>query len=131
MIERRYRDPLRRLLRQFPAVTVLGPRQCGKTTFIQQTLPGWSYLDLERPSDSAPLAADVEARLAQLGDRVVFDEAQRVPELFPFLRGVVDRDRGRRGRFVLLGSASPSHVRQISESLAGRTAFLNLPPFRW
>ncbi len=131
MIERRYRNQLRRLLRQFPAVTILGPRQCGKTTFIRQALPAWRYLDLESPSDAAPLAADPEARLGQLGDRVIFDEAQRVPELFSVLRGVIDRGRGRRGRFVLLGSASPRLVREISESLAGRTAFLDLAPFRW
>jgi predicted AAA+ superfamily ATPase len=131
MIERHYESVLRRLLRRFPCVTVLGPRQCGKTTFIRAALPAWTYLDLERPSDSAPLAADSEARLTQLGDSVVFDEAQRVPELFPVLRGVIDSRRAQRGRFVLLGSASPSLVRHISESLAGRTAFLDLPPFRW
>ena len=131
MLERHYGPLLRRLLRRFPSVTVLGPRQCGKTTFIGGALPDWTYLDLERPSDSAPLAADPEARLHQLGDRVIFDEAQRVPELFPILRGVIDQRRSRNGRFVLLGSASPSLVRQISESLAGRTAFLDLSPFRW
>ncbi|MGH7830746.1 MAG: ATP-binding protein, partial [Candidatus Binatia bacterium] len=131
MVERQYGPLLRRLLRRFPAVTVLGPRQCGKTTFIRATLPAWTYLDLERPSDSVPLAADAEARLDQLGDRVIFDEAQRVPELFPVLRGVIDSRRSRNGRFVLMGSASPSLVRSISESLAGRTAFLDLSPFRW
>lgn len=131
MVGRRYRDALRRLLRRFPVVTVLGPRQCGKTTFIRQALPDWTYLDLERPSDVAPLAADPEARLGQLRGRVIFDEAQRLPDLFPVLRGVVDRERSRKGRFVLLGSASPALVRHISESLAGRTAFLDLPPFRW
>jgi len=131
MIERSYGPLLRRLLRRFPSVTILGPRQCGKTTFIRRALPDWTYLDLERPSDSVPLAADPEARLNQLGDRVIFDEAQRVPEVFPILRGVIDRRRSRNGRFVLLGSASPSLVRQISESLAGRTAFLDLSPFRW
>jgi len=131
MIERYYRPLLRRLLRRFPSVTVLGPRQCGKTTFIRRALPTWSYLDLERPSDSVPLAADPEARLNQLGDKVVFDEAQRVPEIFPILRSVIDSRRSRRGRFVLLGSASPSLIRRISESLAGRTAFLDLSPFRW
>ena len=131
MIERHYGPLLRRLLRRFPAVTVLGPRQCGKTTFIRRALPAWTYLDLERPSDSVPLAADPEARLNQVGDRVVFDEAQRVPELFPILRSIIDSRRSRRGRFVLLGSASPSLVRRISESLAGRTAFLDLSPFRW
>ena len=131
MVERKYGNRLRQLLRQFPAVTVLGPRQCGKTTFIRQMLPQWTHLDLERPSHAAPLAADPEARLAQLGDRIVFDEAQRLPELFPVLRSTIDAQRSRRGRFVLLGSASPSLVRAISESLAGRTAFLDLSPLRW
>ena len=131
MLARGYRTSLLRLLGRFPAVTVLGPRQCGKTTFIRQALPEWTYLDLERPSDVAPLAADPEARLEQLGERVILDEAQRLPELFPILRGLIDRRRRGRGRFVLLGSASPSLVRGISETLAGRTAFLDLPPFRW
>ena len=131
MIDRAYDGMLRGMLRRFPAVTVLGPRQCGKTTFIRQALPGWTYLDLERPADALPLAADPEARLDQLGDRVIFDEAQRVPELFPVLRSRIDRRRSHPGRFVLLGSASPSLVRGISESLAGRTVFLDLPPFRW
>lgn len=131
MVVRRFERLLRSLLRQFPAVTVLGPRQCGKTTFVRAALPGWRYVDLERPRDVAPLAADPEARLEQLGDRVILDEAQRLPELFPVLRGMIDRQRARRGRFVLLGSASPSLVRGLSESLAGRTAFLDLPPFRW
>ena len=131
MVTRQYGQVLRDLLRRFPVVTVLGPRQCGKTTFIRQALPDWTYLDLERPSQAAPLAADPEVRLQQLGGSVILDEAQRLPELFPVLRGVVDRARSRRARFVLLGSASPALVRQISESLAGRTALLDLPPFRW
>ena len=131
MIPRGYASVFRGLLRRFPAVTILGPRQCGKTTFAREVLRGWTYVDLERPSDAAPLAADPEARLAQLGDRVILDEAQRLPELFPVLRSVLDARRSRRGRYVLLGSASPSLVRGISESLAGRTGFLDLPPFRW
>lgn len=131
MIERHFHARLRRLLKQFPAVTVLGPRQCGKTTFIREALRDWTYLDLERPSDVAPLQTDPEARIESLGDSVIFDEAQRVPGLFPVLRGAIDRNRPRSGRFVLLGSASPTLVGQISESLAGRTAFLDLPPFRW
>ena len=131
MLARSSGDTLRGLLRRWPAVTVLGPRQSGKTTFVRQALPVWTYLDLERPSDLAPLLADPEARLEQLGDRVIFDEAQRAPALFPVLRGAIDRARSRRGRFVLLGSAAPELVRGSSESLAGRTAFLDMAPFRW
>jgi len=131
MVTRQFWDVLRGLLRRWPAVLLLGPRQCGKTTFIRQALPEWTYVDLERPSHSAPFLADPEARLAQLGDRVIFDEVQRVPQLFAVLRSVIDERRARHGRFVLLGSAAPELSRGISESLAGRTAFLDLPPFRW
>jgi hypothetical protein len=131
MLARRYAGVLNGLLRRWPAVAVLGPRQCGKTTFIRQALPDWTYVDLERPSDVAPFAADPEARLDQLGDRIILDEAQRAPALFSVLRSTIDRRRSRRGGFVLLGSASPQLVRGISESLAGRIAYLDLPPFRW
>lgn len=110
---------------------MLGPRQCGKTTFARHALPGWTYVDLERPSDAAPLLADPEARLAQLGDHVIFDEAQRVPALFDILRSAIDQHRSRHGRFLLLGSSSPRLVTGVAESLAGRTAFLDLPAFRW
>ncbi len=131
MITRHFWPVLRGLLRRWPAVLLLGPRQCGKTTFIRQALPGWTYVDMERPSDAAPFLADPEARLAQLGDHIIFDEAQRVPEIFAVLRSLIDERRAKHGRFVLLGSAAPTLVRGISESLAGRTAFLDLPPFRW
>jgi hypothetical protein len=131
VIPRHHVGTLRRLLRQFPAVTILGPRQCGKTTFARHALPGWHYVDLESPREATPLQADPVARLAQLGDRVVLDEAQRVPEIFPVLRGVLDAKSSRVGRYVLLGSAAPSLTRGVSESLAGRTAFLDLPPLRW
>ncbi len=131
MLARHAASALSRLLKGFPAVTILGARQCGKTTFIRRALPDWTYLDLERPSDLAPLAEDPEARLNQLGTRVVFDEAQRLPALFPVLRGVIDAHRGRKGRFVLLGSAAPALARGISESLAGRTGFIDMTPLRW
>jgi predicted AAA+ superfamily ATPase len=131
MLPRHFAGELRRLMSRFPAVTVLGPRQCGKTTFVRAELPGWTYVDLERPSDVAPLAADPAARLLQLGRAVILDEAQRLPEIFPVLRGLIDGQESRRARYLLLGSAAPSLVSGISETLAGRTGFLELPPFRW
>lgn len=131
MLPRAYADELRRKLRHFPVLVLLGPRQSGKTTFIRASLPDWRYLDLEKPSDLAPLAADPEARLGQLGDRLIIDEAQRFPAIFSILRSLVDAGRKRNGRFVLLGSASPDLIRGVSETLAGRAAFLELTPFQW
>ncbi len=127
MYHRAWASELQRKLANFPIVAILGPRQCGKTTFARQQLQDWTYLDLERPSDRRPLEADIEARLRGLGDHVVLDEAQRLPDLFPVLRSLTDENRQTKGRWVLLGSASFELVRGISESLAGRIAFIELP----
>jgi predicted AAA+ superfamily ATPase len=116
------------LLRSFPAVLLVGPRQCGKSTLARHALPGWTHVDLERPLDFDTVSADVEGFLEANPRRLVIDEAQRLPEVFPALRHRIDRSKGR-GRFVLLGSASPALVRSVSESLAGRVAVLELTPF--
>ncbi len=131
MIKRHFAADLLRKLKTFPLVTLLGPRQCGKTTFIRDQLESWTYVDLERPSDFEPLAADPEHWLNAWQRRVIFDEAQRLPALFPVLRSHVDGNRSRKGQFVLLGSASPALAQQMSESLAGRTSFIEMTPFRW
>jgi predicted AAA+ superfamily ATPase len=120
---------LARLLREFPAVLVYGPRQCGKSTLLEACLPDWRRLDLERPADEALLLADLEGFLAAHPRRLALDEAQRLPALFPALRHALDRGRGN-GRYVLTGSASPALVRQVSETLAGRIGLLELTPFR-
>jgi len=112
-------------------VCVLGPRQCGKTTFIRSALPRWRYLDLEKASDAARLAEDPEDALRRLGSAFILDEAQRLPAVFPSLRSFVDANRARKGQLVMLGSASLSLITQISESLAGRVGFLDMTPFRW
>lgn len=127
MYARIWVEELQRKLSNFPVVAVIGARQSGKTTFARSELKDWTYLDLERPSDRRPLEADIEARLRTLGNRVIIDEAQRLPELFPVLRSLTDEDRSRKGRWVLLGSASFDLIRGISESLAGRIAFIELP----
>lgn len=119
------------LLKQFPAVAILGPRQCGKTTFARQFLKGWKYFDLEKPSDFTYLSQDIEAAFKELDHPFILDEAQQFPQLFPFLRGFIDERRQKNGRVVLLGSASPTLIKQISESLAGRIGFLEMTPFQW
>jgi hypothetical protein len=120
---------LERLLREFPVVLVLGPRQCGKSTLVRALRPSWRALDLERPADLALLQADLEGFLRQHPRHVIIDEAQRLPDLFPALRHFVDRS-GVRGRYLLTGSANPALVRTVSESLAGRVGLLELTPFR-
>lgn len=127
-IVRRIGKRLNSLLRSFPAVLLAGPRQCGKSTLARHTLPGWMYLDLERPADLALLTADIEGFFDAHPRSVVIDEAQRLPELFPVLRHMIDRSKSK-GRFLLLGSASPGLMRSVSETLAGRIALLELTPF--
>jgi predicted AAA+ superfamily ATPase len=128
-VPRRAAESLRRLLRTFPAVLVYGPRQSGKSTLARRLFPDWLHLDLERPRDAALLGADPEEFFAAHPRRVVLDEVQRMPDLFPVLRHVLDRSPAR-GRFVLTGSASPTLLRGVSETLAGRAGLLELTPFR-
>lgn len=132
MWNRQHADHLRKLARQFPAVLILGPRQVGKTTLARATFPAAPYLDLEQPSLRQLFADDpqfqLESRLAARTRTLVLDEVQCVPEVFAALRGLIDRDRQRHGRFVLLGSAQPALIRQASESLAGRAGILELDP---
>jgi predicted AAA+ superfamily ATPase len=122
---------VRALLRASPVVAILGPRQIGKTTLAREIARTWTgpstVLDLEDPRDLGRLA-DPTTALAPLRGLVVVDEIQRRPELFPVLRVLSDRDR-RPARFLLLGSASPSLLKQSSESLAGRIAYVDLLGF--
>ena len=130
MISRDCLSRLRQLLRNFPVVCILGPRQCGKTTFIKSALPRWQYLDMEKPSDHTRLAADPEDALHRLGSHFILDEVQQVPQLFPVIRNFVDENRTRSGQIVLLGSASPVLIKHAAETLAGRIGFLDMTPFR-
>ena len=117
---------VRARLDRFPAVALIGPRQCGKTT-LARTLSRL-YFDAEQNADRVRL--DLEWDAVAAGRRLaVIDEAQTWPELFPRLRAAIDADRRRNRRFLLLGSVSPGLMREVSESLAGRLALVELTPF--
>lgn|SRR5487761_2003874 len=124
------------LLKQFPAVVLLGPRQAGKTTLALAEMSRRKdaiYLDLELPSAQRQLDDPEAFLLAQHNRLVILDEVQRLPELFAILRGVIDirrRGGGTAGQYLLLGSASGALLHQASESLAGRVAQLELTPFQ-
>ena len=133
MIKRHAQTELLRLLEQFPAVAILGPRQIGKTTLAQQiaarTKPSPVYLDLENPIDLAKLDDPGQYFQTQTDRLIILDEIQRIPGLFQVLRGVIDRRRRagqHAGQFLMLGSASRDLLKQSSESLAGRIAYKEL-----
>jgi len=126
MISRIYARQVRDKLRKFPAVALLGPRQCGKTTLARQF--DSVYFDMETEGSEARLDAEWDT-LATSEKLVVIDEAQQAPGVFSRLRGTIDADRKRNGRFLLLGSVSPGLMENVSESLAGRMGLVRMTPF--
>ncbi len=130
MIHRLIQHNIQGLLKQFPAVVIAGARQIGKSTLAMYIARSRKqkalYFDLELPSDRRKLY-DPESLFRNNSDKlIVIDEAQTMPELFNVLRPVIDNDR-RPGRFLLLGSVSPFLMRNVSQTLAGRVAHIELP----
>jgi predicted AAA+ superfamily ATPase len=126
MIDRAIAAQVRDRLSRHPAVALVGPRQAGKTTLARSF--GGAYFDLEQAGDRTRLDIEWERVCAQR-NLVVLDEAQSWPDVFARLRGAIDAARKRHGRFLLLGSVSPALMTQVSESLAGRLALMELTPF--
>ncbi len=126
MIKRSVQKLIEKRLQTYPAVALVGPRQCGKTT-LAQAMRG-TYFDLEQESDRLRLDLEWDNLVAKK-ELLILDEAQSWPEIFVRLRGAIDQDRNRKGRFLLLGSVSPSLMTHVSESLAGRLSLVELTPF--
>ena len=114
----------------FPAVVILGPRQAGKTTLTRQLMPDWHYADLEDPSDFDRISHDPKFFFEQHPHNLIIDEAQEFPQIFKTLRGIIDADRQKKGRFVITGSSSPELLGHASETLAGRVAIIELGTFK-
>ena len=126
MIPRLARDAVGQALERSPVVAIVGPRQCGKTTLARQLVAAGSanYFDLEDPVSLGRLDEPLTA-LRDLSGIVVIDEVQHRPDLFPVLRVLADREANP-ARFLVLGSAGPSLLRQSAESLAGRVEYIEL-----
>ncbi len=127
MIERDISTDLLQSAKEYPIVTIIGPRQSGKTTLARMTFPDYDYCSLEDPDIRRFASDDPRSFLKQYANRVIFDEIQRVPELVSYLQGIVDSNNVK-GQFILTGSHQLSLRAEIAQSLAGRTALLTLLP---
>lgn len=127
MINRDISSELDILLTEYPVITILGPRQAGKTTLAQNALPEYEYCNLESPDERAFAEEDPVAFLDQFKQNVIIDEIQRVPKLLNYIQVRVDKNRIN-GEFVLTGSHQLELSAAITQSLAGRTAIIKLLP---
>lgn len=128
MVARTIQPLFEKLARQYPVVTLTGPRQSGKTTLARMVFPGKPYVTLEDPDVRRFALEDPRGFFAGYPDGAIFDEIQRAPELTSYIQGLVDQDP-RAGRYILTGSQQFELMRGVTQSLAGRTAVLRLLPF--
>ena len=127
MIDRDLASRLRRAAREFPAVTLTGPRQSGKSTLCRTLFPNLPHANLESPDVRSFATGDPRGFLARFREGAVIDEVQRAPELTSYLQDIIDTDP-KPGRWILTGSQNFALLRSVSQSLAGRTAVLHLLP---
>lgn len=127
MFERALSPTLNRLAQSFPVVAVTGPRQSGKTTLVRRVFADKPYVSLEDPAERAFALEDPRGFLARFAAGAVFDEAQRWPDLFSYLQGLVDADRSP-GHFILTGSQQFGLLSGVTQSLAGRVGMTRLLP---
>lgn len=128
VIDRDLTQELVRTMAAYPVVTLTGPRQAGKTTLARRCCPDFSYATLEDPAIRNLAATDPRAFFRKYPEPLIIDEVQRVPDITSSIQVIVDEDRKRKGRFLLTGSHQPGLHMAVSQSLAGRTAVMNLMP---
>lgn len=127
MFTRKITDKLIQAVGSFYTTAVVGPRQSGKTTLLRSIFPEYHYLNLEEPDTRAKVAADPRGFFADKNKKWILDEAQEYPELFSFLLGIIDNNKIK-GQFILSGSKNFLLLENITQSLAGRIAILELLP---
>ncbi len=128
MIKRKITNELVDAAKEYPVVTILGPRQSGKTTLAQMTFPKKSYCSLEDPDIRLRAQEDPRDFLGNYPNGCILDEIQRVPQLLSYIQTIVDKT-SKTGMYILTGSHQPQLHEAVSQSLAGRTAVLTLLPF--
>jgi predicted AAA+ superfamily ATPase len=129
MIQRDASSKIKQLAKKFPAVGLLGPRQSGKTTLAKELFPKKPYVSFENQDNILLVTKDPRAFLDQYKTGAIFDEIQRVPQLLSYLQGVIDDQPNKVGLFIIAGSQNLLLLESISQTLAGRIAFIHLLPF--
>ena len=128
MITRMIADQIKKSASQVPVVTVLGPRQAGKTTLVRELYPDHTYVNLEDKATRELAENDYIGFFKKYSEPMIIDEVQRVPELLSAIQVKVDEDRRKNGRFILTGSHQPRLREAVAQSLAGRTTIHVLFP---
>lgn len=128
MIERKIKDKLLDISTKVPVITLLGPRQAGKTTLVKELFPDYTYVNLEDKATRELAETDYIGFFNKYKEPMIIDEVQRVPELLSAIQVKVDEDRRKNGRFILTGSHQPRLREAVAQSLAGRTSLLTLLP---
>lgn len=129
-IHREIEKTLNSFVRQFPAVVVTGPRQSGKSTLLKHIFQGThNIISFDDPLERERALTDPHLFLEDAGDRVVFDEIQYAPQLLSYIKMAIDKERDRKGRFIMTGSSQFPLMKGLTESLAGRVGILALLPF--
>ncbi len=128
LINRQLENLLLELARQYPVITITGPRQSGKTTLVKKLFADKKYVSLENPDLREMALSDPRAFLKEIQDGAILDEIQRAPNILSYLQEMVDNS-AEKGKYILTGSNQFSLMNNITQSLAGRTVLLKLLPF--
>lgn len=128
MLQRQASEKVKTLARQFKAIAITGPRQSGKTTLARLCFPDKAYVSLENPATRTFALEDPQGFLKQYPEGAILDEIQRAPELLSYLQQILD-ESGEKGKFILTGSNNLLLLEKITQTLAGRVAYLELLPF--
>ncbi len=133
-IEREITSELKQIARTFPVLVLVGPRQVGKTSLLEKTFPGYSYVSLDIGTNAEAAETRPQDFLQRHTPPLVFDEIQYAPAFFRHIKTYVDAHRGQNGLFILTGTQNFMLMESVTDSLAGRAAvipFLGLSAHEW